>query len=225
MDSQIIRTLKEQISACSNSEFIVINDYWLAEEGFINHEILDIDFIKTHLDDFRKTYELLEDDLSRDTMMEYLYAFAGKDASELAKLASDHEHDYDLQLLFDGRNNGVVIECGAFDGESIVQMSDFTDNSFDMIALECDEVNYKKCRETVKQYPNIRVLKLGVWDKKTQLALVMSDSSSYHKKEDLITIPQFINCINGNYKFYIRYNKGASLCRTGDETTLYAIMK
>lgn len=184
MDSQIIRTLKEQISACSNSEFIVINDYWLAEEGFINHEILDIDFIKTHLDDFRKTYELLEDDLSRDTMMEYLYASAGKDTSELAKLASDHEHDYDLQLLFDGRNNGVVIECGAFDGESIVQMSDFTDNRFDMIALECDEVNYQKCRETVKQYPNIRVLKLGVWDKKTKLALVMSDSSSYLKEVD-----------------------------------------
>jgi FkbM family methyltransferase len=281
-----IRSLKELIADCNNSLFIVINDYWLADEGFINHEILDKDFVNEHLDEFKYTFDLLEDDISKETMLEFLYASTGKNASELAKYATDTEHDYDLDLLFSGKNNGVVIDCGAFDGESIVQMSEYSGNRFEMIALECDDKNYAKCCETVSAYPNIKVKKVGVWDKKAKLVLVQSDSSSYlkeltasdddsdavevsdldslidednvaalvmdiegselkalhgakrlisnganlavriyHKKEDLITIPQFIHEINSEYKFYVRYNKKAGLCRTGDETTLYAVSR
>lgn len=281
-----VSELNSLISSCTNSKFIVLNDYWLAEEGFINHEILDVDYIKENLDSFKTSYDLLEDDLSKKTMLGFMYASAGKDASGYPELATDTEHDYNLELLFEGRDNGTVVECGAFDGESIVQMSDYSNNRFDMIALECDEVNYVKCLDAVKDYPNIRVVKLGVWDKKAKLALIMSDSSSYlkevndydnvsdavevtdldslitcenvaaivmdiegselkalmgarhlienganlavriyHKKEDFIKIPQFIYGINKDYKFYIRYNRKAGLCRTCDETTLYAIKR
>ena len=46
--------------------------------------------------------------------------------------------------------------------------------------------------------------------------------SAYHRKEDLITLPQFINNLNCNYKFYLRKHFDAA---TLYDFVLYAIPK
>lgn len=40
----------------------------------------------------------------------------------------------------------------------------------------------------------------------------------YHKKEDLITIPQYILSLNKNYKLHLRNRQGV-----GEDTVIYAI--
>ena len=280
-----IEMLNLAVSKCSNSSFIVLNDYWFVDIGLINHEIIDEAFMKEHFDEFSETYDMLEDEFSRDTMLAYLYASIGHDATQLSKIWDDKDHDYNLDLLFGKCCDGLVVECGAFDGKSIVQMSEYTGNKYEMLALECDDVNYDKCCHTVSGYDNIKVIKKGVWDKQAYLKVVRSRDASYlvelnegvdtsgsvevtdidtlvgskkvsvltmdiegsemkaltgaerviaaganlavriyHKNIDLITIPQYIKSLNPNYKFYLRYNRGASQCRTGDETTLYALI-
>lgn len=275
--------IQKSISKCKNSDFFVTSDYWLADEGLFSHSFLDNSFLKEHFGEFKQTYEILEDDLSKNIMSEYLYASICHDASKLAELGSNWDYDYDLDLLFDKCDEGVVIECGAFDGKTIAEISEFTKKKYEMIALECDDDNFEKCCKRVKDFPNIHVVKLGAWDKRAKLAIIQQDSASYlkevddcseyenvvdvvnvdsltskriavlimdiegselkalkgaqnaiknganlairvyHKKEDLITIPQYIKSLNANYKFYLRFERGANLCRTGDETTLYAI--
>ncbi len=278
--------IQKSISKCENSAFFVISDYWLVERGelYLNHESFDSFYIKEHFDEFEQTYNLLADDLSKKVMSEYLYTCVCLDASRLAQLGADSDYEYDLELLFNRCNDGVVIECGAFDGKTITQIAKFTNNKYNMIALECDQENYTKCCERVAEFPNVKVLKLGAWDKKAKLVMIQLNSASYlkeidgcadyenavevtdvdslvnskriaalimdiegselnalkgaqkaiknganlavrvyHKKEDLITIPQYIKSLNANYKFYIRFDRGANLCRTGIETTLYAI--
>ena len=42
----------------------------------------------------------------------------------------------------------------------------------------------------------------------------------YHKKEDLITLPQFIKNLNCNYNFYLRHHSHLDV-----ELVLYAIPK
>lgn len=278
--------IKKIVSKFENVEFVIPSDYWMEEMGYTTHEILDIEYIKEHIEEFKETFDMLEDDYSKRVMTEYLYAAAIRDAAGLASTGTAPEYDYDMDLLFDNIDDGLIIECGAFDGESIVQMSEYTGNKYDMLALECDEVNFNKCCDNTKNFNNIKVFKLGVWDKKTKLALVQSDEASYlkevtddsvydevvevtdvdsligdkktaalimdiegselkaltgaknviksganlavrvyHRKADLFTIPQYIRSLNANYKFYVRFNKGANLCRMGDETTLYAICK
>ena len=280
------KEINNAVSQCPNSKFYVFSDYWMIDQGLIYHDVIDSVFLKNHISEFKETFNILEDDLSRETMIEYLYASIGRDASSLSNLWSDDKNDYDLNLLFNDCKCGVVIDCGAFDGKSIVQMSEYLKDSFQMIALECDEENYIKCCERISSHPNIKAINYGVWDKRTKLgvsqsadqsylvevnddnyvgntvevtdidsligsnsvaALIMDIEGSelkalngakktiesganlavrvYHKKEDLITIPQFIKSINSSYHFYLRFNKGASLCRTGVETTLYAIMR
>lgn len=279
--------LKKEVNKCDNSVFFVSNDYWLVEQGYLylNHEIMNSVFLKQHFNQFKQTYEMLADDLSKRVMTEYLYTCVCRDASKLAQLGGGWDYEYDLERLFCNCGNGLVIECGAFDGKTISQISAFTKNNYEMIALECDQENYRKCCERVAKFPNIKVLKLGAWDKKAKLAIVQLNSASsflkevdncagykdivevtdvdslanskriailimdiegsemkalkgaqnaiknganlairvYHKKEDLITIPQYIKSLNANYKFYIRFERGANQCRTGVETTLYAI--
>lgn len=280
-----IEYIQKELAKCKNSDFFVICDYWLSEQkGLFNHEFVDYVFLKQNIDVFRQTYEMLADERSKCIMTEYLYASVCHDASKLAELGSSWDHDYDLNLLFETCGDGIVIECGAFDGKTITEISEFTNNKYDMLALECDDDNYKKCCERAKTYPNINIVKLGAWNKKTKLVMIQNDSASYlkevdenvdssnvvevvdidslvgnkkvatlimdiegselnalmgaqcaimnganlavrvyHRKEDLITIPQYIHNLNKNYKFYLRFERGASLCRAGDETTLYAI--
>ena len=279
--------IQKEIRECENSIFFVLpSDYYLVEQGCLNlsHEVVDEAFLRKHFEKFEQTYRMLEDDLSKKVMVEYLNAFVSYDAFALAQLGSEWNYDYDLELLFGKCDDGIVIECGAFDGKTIAEISEYTDNKYDMIALECDNDNYEKCCKRLEKYSNIKVVKLGVWDKKTKLAVVQQDSASYlkevddcdisdnvvdvvdidslveskrvaalimdiegselkalkgaqkaiadganlairvyHRKEDLITIPQYIKDLNSNYKFYLRFECGASLCRAGDETTLYAI--
>ena len=282
-----IEQIQKAMSECTNSNFFVFSDYWLVEQGilFLNHETMDVEFIKNHFNEFQQTYEWLADEHSKNVMTEYLYTSVCHDASKLAELGFGWNYDYDLELLFRNGRDGFVVECGAFDGKSIEGISEYTKNKFEMFALECDEKNYKICCERVKSFPNIKVLKLGAWDKKTKLAIVQLNTASsylkevedesgyenvvevtdvdslsgakgisalimdiegselkalagaknairnganlavrvYHKKEDLITIPQFIQKLNSNYKFYLRFERGANQCRTAVETTMYAV--
>lgn len=278
--------IKNEMIGNNNSDFFVPSDYWLVEQGdlYLNHELIDSAFLREHFGEFEETYKMLDDERSKNVMTEYLYASVCHDASQLAQLGLGWDYDYDLDLLFNNKPDGIVVECGAFDGKTITEVSNFTDNKYEMIALECDSVNYQKCCEKVGHYPNITVLKLGAWDKKAKLAMVQLNSGSYlrevddsdestnavkvtdidslanskkiaaiimdiegselkalmgaqkamkkganlavrvyHKREDLITIPQYIRKINKNYKIFLRFERGANLCRTGIETTLYAI--
>jgi FkbM family methyltransferase len=281
-----IDQIKKEMIGNNNSDFFVPSDYWRVEQGdlYLNHELIDSTFLKGHFDEFEATFKMLADERSKNVMTEYLYASVCRDASQLAQFGLGWDYDYDLKLLFNKKMDGIVVECGAFDGKTITEVSEFTDNKYDMIALECDSINYQKCCEKVEGYPNITVLKLGAWDKKAKLAMVQLDSGSYlrevddsdksmnvvnvididslantkkigaiimdiegselkalmgaqtamkngaslavrvyHKREDLITIPQYIRKINKNYKIFLRFERGANLCRTGIETTLYAI--
>ena len=279
-----IAEIKTAVSKCKNSEFYVLSDYWMFDEGYISHDVIDEEFLTEHFEEFKQTYDMMADEVSKSVMKEFLYASVGHDADKLAELGTDKKHDYDLELLFSRPGDGLVIDCGAYDGKTIVEMSEYSHNKYEMIALECEEQNYIKCCETIKGHTNISACKLGVWDKKTKLAVVQSKDASYlkevdndavyddvvefvdidslvdekkvaaiimdiegselkalhgarkaildgatlavrvyHKKEDLITIPQFIKSINSSYKFYMRFNIGANMCRMADETTLYAI--
>lgn len=280
----------KQISsdACkfANFCFFVPSDYWMIEIGsrYFSHDLIDFAFLESHFAEFKKTYEMLSDDLSKTVMTEYLYSSVCHDASRLAQLGANWDFDYDLNLLFRNCNGDVVVECGAYDGKTMEEASKFTNNKYEMIALECDPENYKNCCKRLRDFPNIRVLQLGAWDKKTKLAVVQLESASflkevdenteiedvvevtsvdslvaskkiaaiimdiegsemkalmgarcaieqganlavrvYHRKDDLVTIPQYIRSLNKNYKFYLRFERGANLCRSGDETTLYAI--
>lgn len=171
--------INKALAKCNDYSLYVPSDYWMVEMGELNHEFISIDYVKKHLDEFNETYMMLEDDLSKKIMRTYLYACIIQNSYKMTELATDLEHDYNLELLFEGVTDGLVIEGGAFDGKSIVQMSEYTNNKLEMIALECGDENYRKCCEKTEDYSNIKVTKLGVWSKRTVLQFIQNGSSSH----------------------------------------------
>lgn len=175
-----IKRLSDRIGG----ELIIPHGYWGENYGLMVMETIVPDFIKENMELFNSTYELLFDQLSRDIMEAYLYAGISFNADVLEKYWTDKEHDYELELLFSKMPKGIVLECGAFDGKSIVEMSEYLGNGIKMIAMECDDFNYFKLCEKTRSYPNIRAIALGAWDKEAKLAIMQNGSKSMlvHRK-------------------------------------------
>ncbi len=161
-----------------SSELFVLDDYWMDGTGrFLG--IFEEEYLKQHFEELNRVYNALADDYSRTIMKEYLYAGVSYNASKLAELWSDKKHDYELDLLFSEDNGGAVIECGAFDGTSIMQINDYIHGQNEIIALECNKDTYRICCSNLADFDNVKVLQLGAWSKKCKLHLVERGSASY----------------------------------------------
>lgn len=288
------------IKSCNNRDIDIIipNGYWTKslDDGELISQWIGISskYIKDNYELFNETYNLLSDDFSRLLMEDYLYSQIMLDGTNLEKYWKNKSNDYDYDLLLQNYkkgqdiSNSIIIEGGAFDGKSIIEITNSIDEPISMIAIECDDINYEKLCSNIKNYKNIKPYKSAVWNKETKFMVVHNDSASYlkevdssysgqainaididslvskesnkevfallldiegselkalegakktiknkktniavrvyHKKEDLITIPQYLYKLNNDYKFYLRYNHQMK-ARNGHETTLYAIAK
>jgi FkbM family methyltransferase len=233
-------------------------------------------YIVEHLEEFDYTYNLLDDQLSKDTFIAYINTKISGQPDGLYNLVVGNQYFPDFVTL--GLNE-VFIDCGAYDGDTIHQFVKRTCGRYDKIyAFEPDERNYSKLNQTIKKngIKRTQTYKMGCWHSKTILrfspnanmrSLVSNNGASsinvdaidnvvdyenvtfikmdiegselsalhgakktietskpklaicvYHKPEDLITIPQYINSIVPNYKIYLRHHKFISW-----DTVLYAI--
>ncbi len=183
--------------------------------------------------------------------------------------------DKDLITLSDKE---VFVDCGAYDGDTILSFIDnlkSNDVCFHVYAFEADSGNIEKLKSNIKDLMNVEIIPKGVYDKPgtlffnndgttgahvsdggekievTSIDEVVKDNNVtfikmdiegselkalkgaektikrcrpklaicvYHKIEDLITIPQYIQSLNSDYKLYFRNYLDVSL-----ESVLYAI--
>lgn len=227
-------------------------------------------YIKKNNAAFEKTYGLLSDDLSKETLMEYLKThicgsrYAGKTMPEEYKYWGG---TYD-RLFANLSQDEVFLNIGACRGDTIYQYLNCKNPYKKIIAVEGDvriykflERNISFLDEETKQtiqcdnymlgggytidslYGNediglinmdiegaeLEVLKSGEQTiKKRRPVLAIC---AYHKKEDLIEIPAYINQIVDRYIFVLRkYPSGLPLNCIGfdgiqqsNELVLYAI--
>lgn len=173
-----IKRLNEVIVR-SHSELIIPDGYWTEMYGTIMGTI-DPEFLKENYKQFEYTYNLLEDQLSRDIMTAFLYAGISHDATVLEQYWTVKEYDYDLELLFKcyQPQNGIILECGAFDGKSIVEIADHVGMNAKLTAMECDNNNYARLCKRISIYPNIKAVPMGVWNKPARLVVTMKESKS-----------------------------------------------
>ncbi|MCL1947188.1 MAG: FkbM family methyltransferase [Chitinivibrionia bacterium] len=240
---------------------------------------LDSDFFNKNYSVIADTYNLLEDDLSRKIMLEFLKAKILMEPKELVKLNIANEYQYfpDFLPLLD---NETFVDCGAYIGDTIETFLNKTNSKFNKIfAFEPDPSNYEKCKKIVADCGKngIVLIEKGVWEEEKTIVFSIgahnydsriSESGNvkievdsidnvcrnekvtfikmdvegselqalngaknqitankpklaicvYHKKEDLITIPQYILSLNPDYKLYLRHYG-----RFCTELVLYAI--
>lgn len=155
-----------------NQDILDIGDY-----GMGNHEDISKEYVQMHMDGFENTFAMLADERSRDVMAAYLNASIDHDVNYLKDLWTARGYDYEMELLFNGINDGAVIECGAFNGKTAVEMDEYLGGTHEIYALECDSKNYEELCNRVSDRLNIKPLKYAVWDKKTHLIITQKGSS------------------------------------------------
>ena len=260
------------------------------EHCYIDYDFITYRYILDNHSAFQETYDLLSDDLSKQVMIEYLNTCISGRSELLGLLNQDYKHDYDYDLLYPNSGyKGVVVECGAFDGKTAIELSEYLKekkSEMTILALEPDPHNYEKLCDRVKLYADIEPVKYGtsyidgillfdqqcgsgstvvertdenkgnyievpvrsidsIKEEYGHIDSVLMDIEGseldtlkgsiktieqeqpkfgvrvYHKKDDLITIPQFFKSLeNKQYKLYLRNSQST---RGHLDVTLYAI--
>lgn len=159
---------KKIAGALLNAPGIEIIDF---EHCYIDWDFITYDYILNHYKEYQKVYDMFEDDLSRRIMIEYLNTCISGKSKDFCLLKTDHDHDYEYSLLYrDSVMNGTIIECGAYDGKTVVELDEFTseyDNK--ILALEPDDINYVRLCKNIENRKRIIPIKKGVSDKDGKL--------------------------------------------------------
>lgn len=243
--------------------FNIIRDsfgYSEFEEYFVENELK-----------FDETYNLLADELSKKVMIGYLQDRIYNNYNSL--IATQDKRGYFNNLMkFD--NDEIMVDCGAYDGDTALEFVKQCPNYKHIYAFEPDMDNFEKLKHNTRDL-NITCIQKGVYNKDGVLYFKQSGDNGggcfnvcgdvelpvcaidslgggatfikmdiegselealkgaqqtiknfkpklaiciYHKKEDLITIPQYILSLNKNYKLYLRNRQGV-----GEDTVIYAI--
>lgn len=112
--------------------------------------------------EYRRTYELLSDDRSRNVMQRYL------DAATIGEFENLFSECYERQSYFNYIISDLIIDsfidCGAYDGDSIHDFIDIFPEYKKIIAFEPDRLNLSKLfeRKEKEHIQNLTVIDKGV---------------------------------------------------------------
>jgi len=85
------------------------------------------------------------------------------------------ENQYFSNDFFKYRENEILVDCGAYIGDSIEAFSKIVPNFSKIIALEPDSNNFKQLQEKYKGANNIFLINAGVWEKNDCLNFSMEE--------------------------------------------------
>jgi FkbM family methyltransferase len=235
--------------------------------NFTNVEILSREFFCENLPLFEETYNLLEDEKSKRSLIEYIRTELNADVEGLMKFVVQPQYFRDeIYSLPDGY---VFVDCGAYNGDTLTGLLRHYPNYGKIVCFEPSASNFEQLEKLVtdKGYKNIELIKKGCSDKNgvlrfcetenqmnnsisdqgnTQIEIAKIDDylsdekvsvikmdiegaeldalhgaqntivknkpvcmiSIYHKRDDLITIPQYLKKLVPEYKFYLRLHQG-----------------
>lgn len=224
------------------------------------------EYFSSHLREFESTYHLLADDLSRKVMLGYLQDRIYNNYDTLASTQDSNAFFSDVLHLSD---NEVMIDCGAYDGDTCLAFSKAVPNYSHIFALEPDMSILPILQENTASL-RCSIIPKGAYYKRETLRFSTEDSGTshtdsngeiqiecdsidnllqlereqscfknpisfikmdieggelnalqgaqhtiqthkpklaiciYHKKEDLITLPQYILSLYPRYKIFLR---------------------
>jgi len=163
--------------------------------------------------------------------LEEFIKFVGGDYSKIFAVEPDEKNFEKLKKFVNEKNyqNVECLNCGVWDKKDVLYFSagkesasniststgieisvdsvdNFVgDNKIDFIKMDIEGSELKAltgAKKIIKKFNPVLAI------------------CAYHKKEDLITLPQFIKSLNRNYKFYLRQHRDALV-----ELVLYALPK
>lgn len=131
-----------------------------------------------NIDKYRQVYDMLDDDLSRKTLLNIiLYRLIG-DYSLLTGVRVEGQQYYRPELIPE-KPNGVLLDCGAFDGKTALEYIDVYGKKFNKIySFEPDPTQFKVCKKNTSKYENIVCVNKGVSNENGKIRFNSSQGSA-----------------------------------------------
>ncbi len=129
-------------------------------------EKIDFEYVLQNCDKFKETFELLADELSRKTFINYLKLKVTGDRSYIDEIY--FPSPYFNELTADVKNR-VFVDCGAYNGDTIEKFISWNGGKYEKIfAIEPNDTNFAQLEKFVqnKNYSNVVLFNCGVGDKK-----------------------------------------------------------
>lgn len=124
--------------------------------------------LKKKSSEINAAYERLSDDRSKEIFLRILSGHWNEEPIRSIDFSPDDQYVVDGLGL--SESNISLLDCGAYDGDTLIQFCNKYGTLRSVVALECDMKNFKKL--AMKQFPQIEsliVLPLGSADKTDQL--------------------------------------------------------
>lgn len=143
---------------------------------FFNNGFWNENFIKENLPKLKDTFNLLEDEYSKKVFNAYAKARFEGDLSKLIELSTSPQFFNDIVSY---KNDHTLLDCGAFDGDTIEEFLLACNNQYKHIyAFEPEDLNYEKLSHKFGSNSQITLLKKGTWNKSTTLSFSDHDKAS-----------------------------------------------
>ncbi len=152
----------------------------------VNDTILKWDKLEVldNIDRYQATYNMLSDEHSRRTMELYLRAAINGEFDNLYQKCHCDEQYFNEITIKAGVD--TLVDCGAYDGDSIHDFVNVFENYKEIYAFEPDAANREKLIKRVmkEEIHNVEVISKGVYKEKATLFFKNDGNSSSHIDEE-----------------------------------------
>lgn len=190
---------------------------WKYHEHLLPHFCLDLPHLTFQNPEvIRQTFSLWTDEKSRECFTAFLRWRLLLDFNNLPKPIDFYPKD-----IFELNADYGFVDCGAYDGDTIVDFINRQGNAFrEIIAVEPDPLNHQKLKDTMSKLNNnikdrITLFHAAVGDKKGEISfnacgsMASSIASSGNMTVDCISLDDILNPL---LKYYIKIDvEGAEL--------------
>lgn len=212
----LLNNLKNKLKGLNETDYTIFVEYFSQFHfwGTLDPEKEDytalelrIKTLQEHVDDFEWLYEKLEDYLSKRTLIAILANWIYLDFDYMAKVKSIFK-DYWEPDIFPTNKDDVLVDLGAYTGDSIVSYVNFYGSNYKRIyAYEITPSTCEELVDTVSKYHDVIPRQKGVGSENSIMYIEDNKVSSSANRlnetgkvpveivkldEDLIDVPTFI---------------------------------
>lgn len=164
------------------------------------------DWYLSHVEDFATARSLLADELSQKTLDALIEARETGNIEPLMKSAVPNQYFNYLTYEKDFSEE-TFLDCGAFNGDTILAYNQFTAGKFKkIIAFEPELENANKIKENTGGIHDIHIISKGLWEKETTLNFT-SDSSASRVEENgtsSVEVTSIDSIMNGEQVSFVK---------------------
>lgn len=170
--------------ADSLRQYPQIKKVWLLNNVARDDTDITESFLKEHAELFEKTYEQLQDELSRKNMTAYLNAQLTRDDGWILDLFEKNSTYFQNDVI-QLSDHEVYLDLGAYDGESMKKFMDACSDFKQILAVEVQSAEYQKLVQEWGSDSRISIYHTGIGSCKGNAYFYFDGQSTHITPKDL----------------------------------------